>query len=90
MKAVIAVYGKDTVGILAKVTGICAEVNANVLDVSQTIMQEQLFVMTMIVDIDGCKVGFEDFASQLKNTGAALGLEIHVMHENIFNSMHRI
>jgi ACT domain-containing protein len=89
MRAVITVTGKDTVGILAKVTAICAEVNVNILDMSQTIMQD-LFVMTMLADISECRVEFTALSDKLKNAGKEMALEIHVMHEDIFNSMHRI
>jgi ACT domain-containing protein len=89
MKAVITVTGKDTVGILAKVTAICADVNVNILDMSQTIMQD-LFVMTMLADVSECSIEFAQLSDKLKNCGKEMALEIHVMHEDIFNSMHRI
>lgn len=89
MRAVVAVIGKDTVGILAKVSGICAEFKANVMDVTQTIMQD-LFAMTMLIDISKLTIDYIDFAEKLKNAGTDMGLEIHVMHEDIFNSMHKI
>ena len=89
MRAVVAVIGKDTVGILAKVSGICAEHKANVMDVTQTIMQD-LFAMTMLIEISDLTVEYIDFADKLKNAGEEMGLQIHVMHEDIFNSMHKI
>ncbi|MDR0820990.1 MAG: ACT domain-containing protein [Oscillospiraceae bacterium] len=89
MRAVITVIGKDTVGILAKVTGICAKYNVNVTDVSQTIMQE-LFAMNMLADIDGLTAPYGAFADEMGALGDELGLKVHVMHEDIFNSMHRI
>ncbi len=89
MRAVVAVIGKDTVGILAKVSGICAEYKANVMDVTQTIMQD-LFAMTMLIDIANLSIDYIDFAEKLKKTGSDMGLQIHVMHEDIFNSMHKI
>jgi len=89
MRAVITVIGKDTVGILAKVTGICADNGVNVMDVSQTIMQD-LFAMTMLADISRLKGTFGAFSDKLKDLGVTLNLQIHVMHEDIFNSMHRI
>ncbi|MBD5383921.1 MAG: ACT domain-containing protein [Ruminococcaceae bacterium] len=89
MRAVVAVIGKDTVGILAKVSGICAEYKANVMDVTQTIMQD-LFAMTMMIEISQLTIDYIDFAEKLKNAGAEMGLQIHVMHEDIFNSMHKI
>ena len=89
MRAVIAVIGKDTVGILAKVTGICAEAGANVMDVTQTIMQD-LFAMTMLVDVTTSNVDFGTFSDTLKSAGTEMNLQIFVMHEDIFNTMHRI
>ncbi|MCL2077274.1 MAG: ACT domain-containing protein [Oscillospiraceae bacterium] len=92
MKAVITVIGKDTVGILAKVTGICADANANVMDVTQTIMQD-LFAMTMLIDISSLNEnfgGFSELSDRLKAMGGDMNLQVHVMHEDIFNSMHKI
>lgn len=89
MRAVVAVIGKDTVGILAKVSGICAEYKANVMDVTQTIMQD-LFAMTMMIEISQLTIDYIDFAEKLKNAGREMNLQIHVMHEDIFNSMHKI
>ncbi len=89
MKAVVSVIGKDTIGILAKVTDICAKTSVNVMDVSQTIMQE-LFAMTMLVDISKCTVDFGELSDMMITAGREMGLQIHVMHEDIFNSMHRI
>ena len=89
MRAVVAVIGKDTVGILAKVSGICAEYRANVMDVTQTIMQD-LFAMTMLIEITDLTIEYIHFADKLKKAGEEMGLQIHVMHEDIFNSMHKI
>ncbi|GHU48280.1 UPF0237 protein [Clostridia bacterium] len=89
MKAVITVAGRDTVGILAKVTGVCAECGVNVIDVSQTVMQD-IFVMTMMSDISKCPLPFDEFADRFEPLRTAMNLQIHVMHEDIFNSMHRI
>lgn len=89
MRAVVAVIGKDTVGILARVTAICAEHRANVMDVTQTVMQD-LFAMTMLIEISELSVGFSEFSDELKKAGDEMGLQIHVMHEDIFNSMHKI
>ncbi len=89
MRAVVAVIGKDTIGILAKVSGICAQYKANVVDVTQTIMQE-LFCMTMMIEISELTIDYIDFADKLTAAGNEMGLQIHVMHEDIFNSMHKI
>ncbi len=89
MRAVIAVIGKDTVGILAKVSAICADAGANIMDVTQTIMQD-LFAMTMLIDITNCSENYSDLADKLTKAGEEMALQIHVMHEDIFNAMHRI
>ena len=89
MRAVITVIGKDTVGILAKVCNICANANVNVNDVTQTIQQD-LFVMIMMVDISKATIPFNELSANLKALGEEMNLQIHTMHEDIFNSMHRI
>lgn len=89
MRAVITVIGKDMVGILANVSGICAQNNANVTEVTQSILQD-LFAMIMLVDISDISVGFTTLREQLTAYGEEKGLSVHIMHEDIFNSMHRI
>lgn len=89
MRAVITVIGKDMVGILAKVSTKCAEHSVNVLEVTQSILQD-MFAMIMMVDIDKCDVPFTKLAEELTAMGDEMGLSIHAMHEDIFNSMHRI
>ena len=89
MRAVITVVGKDTVGILAKVSSICASHNVNVTDVTQSILQD-LFVMVMLVDISQINTDFSALADELDRLGTDMGLSIKMMHEDIFNSMHRI
>lgn len=89
MRAVITVLGKDMVGILAKVSAICAENSVNVLEVTQSVLQD-LFAMIMLVDIQNCKVPFSQLADRFTALGEQEGLTIHVMHEDIFNSMHKI
>lgn len=89
MKAVITVVGKDTVGILAGVSNKCANHGVNIIDVSQTVLQE-MFCMIMIGDTKEMNISFGDFSDELAKFGAEKGLSIHVMHEDLFNSMHRI
>lgn len=89
MRAIISVVGKDTVGILAKVSSLCAASQVNVVDVTQTILQD-MFVMVMMVDISKITVTFSDFSDEVTGYGKDTGLVIHVMHEDIFNSMHKI
>ena len=89
MKAVLSVIGKDNYGILAEVSKKCAEYHANVLNVSQSIMGDY-FTMIMIVNVDNLTVEFTNFVDIMKDLGTTNKLEIHVMHEDIFNSMHKI
>lgn len=89
MKAVITVIGKDMVGILAKVSNICADCNVNIMDVSQSILQD-MFCMIMMADTSACNIEFAEFSDKLAQYGKENGLAIHTMHEDIFNSMHRI
>lgn len=89
MRAVITVLGKDMVGILAKVAAVCAEHGVNVAEVTQSIMQD-MFAMIMMVDLTGSTVPFSELSDRLVSLGDGMGLKIHVMHEDIFNSMHRI
>lgn len=89
MKAVITVTGKDGVGIVAKVSTECAKYGINIIDISQSVLQDY-FAMIMIAEIDGLNVGFTEFADQMKVLGRESNLEIQAMHEDIFNSMHKI
>jgi len=87
MKAVVTVIGKDMVGILAKVATTCAEANANVLEVTQSVLQEY-FAMVMLIDITEINVDLAELTKSLEKN--VKDMKIHVMHEDIFNSMHRI
>lgn len=89
MKAVLTVVGKDSVGILAKVSAGCAEYNVNIIEVSQSVLSD-MFCMIMICEITELKGEFGDFADSMKHLGENMGMSIHVMHEDIFNSMHNI
>ena len=86
-KAVITVIGKDTVGIIAKVSNLLFQNNINILDISQTIMQD-LFTMIMLVDMKESQVG--DLQEKLDVISKEMNLSIRVQNEEIFNSMHRI
>ena len=88
-KSVISVTGKDNVGIIAKVSNICAKYGANIIDISQTVLQDY-FAMIMIVEIDALTLPFTDFVDKVAMLGKENGLEIHAMHEDIFDSMHKI
>ena len=89
MRAVITVVGKDMVGILAKVSGICAENNVNIIEVTQSILQD-MFCMIMMADTSESTVPFTELADSLESFGKESNLVIHIMHEDLFNSMHKI
>ena len=89
MRAVITVVGKDMVGILAKVATLCSEHNANVIEVTQSVLQD-VFAMIMLIDISKIDCEFVFISQKLAEAGDGMGLQVHVMHEDIFNSMHRI
>ena len=87
MKAVITVIGKDMVGILAKVSSACAKSNVNVAEVTQSILDEY-FAMIMLVDIEKMECSLEELKGSILQEVPTM--TVHVMHEDIFNSMHRI
>jgi ACT domain-containing protein len=87
VKAVITVIGKDMVGILARVATTCADVNANVLEVTQSVLKE-FFAMVMLIDIEHMDVSLSTLEESLHTN--LQDMVIHVMHEDIFNSMHRV
>ena len=87
MRAIITVIGKDTVGILAKTSNVVAELNGNVAEVSQTILQG-FFTMVMLIEIDKMEADLDELKTKLCEKLPTM--DIHVMHEDIFNSMHRI
>ena len=89
MRAVVTVIGKDMVGILAKVSNMCAKANANVTDVTQSVLQD-VFAMIMIIDISNLNCELGSLTDQMGALGVENNLSIKVMHEDIFNSMHRI
>ena len=89
MRAIVTVIGKDHVGIIADVTALLAQHGVNVLDISQTVLQEY-FTMIMLVDASQCTVPFADLARTLDEAGAQRSLQIRAQREDIFNAMHRI
>ena len=89
MKAVITVTGKDSVGIIARVSALCTEHNANIVDITQSVLSEY-FAMIMLVEIDGLKTSFSAFADTLAAMGREQGLDVRAMHEDIFNTMHHV
>ena len=89
MKAIVTVIGKDHVGITAAVCSLLAQHNINILDITQTVLQD-LFCMIMLVDISALNCELAQLVETMAQLGERSGLSIHVKHEDIFNSMHRI
>lgn len=88
-KVIITVVGKDTVGIIAKTSAYLAKSNINILDISQTVVQDY-FNMMMIVDFSKCTKDFEKVGAELTKLGTDMGLKIRCQKSEIFDKMHRI
>ena len=89
MRAIVTVIGKDQVGITAAVCSLLAEQEINILDITQTILQD-FFTMVMLVDLAACKRSIGEVGELLDTAGAQRGLSIRIQREDIFNAMHRI
>lgn len=89
MNAVVSVIGADRVGIIARLSAICAENDVNIYDITQKVRRET-FTMVMWVEFRSSEKHFADFAKEMEEVGKELGLIIHVMHKDVFDSMHRI
>ncbi|MBQ3084987.1 MAG: ACT domain-containing protein [Clostridia bacterium] len=89
MKAIISVIGKDKVGIIARLSNICADNNVNINDITQKVLHDT-FTMIMWVEMEKSEKDFATIAKLLEDAGTEMGLIIHVMHEDVFDSMHRI
>ena len=87
MKAVVTVIGKDQKGIIAKISNILFENGVNILDISQTIMQD---MFTMIMNFENENVTVKQISEKFEQAEKDMGLSIHVQREEIFTSMHRI
>ena len=88
-KTIITVVGKDTVGIIAAVCSYLADNKVNILDISQTIVQEY-FNMMMIVDVTNCSKEVAVVSKELEEIGTSIGVTIHCQREEIFEKMHRL
>ena len=88
-RAIVTVIGEDQVGIIAGVATILADSGANILDISQSIMQE-FFVMIMMVDLAKAGVSFDELKARLNAKGVAMGLKIDIQREDVFKLMHRV
>lgn len=89
MKSIVTVVGKDRVGIIADVCTFLAGYNINILDISQTVLQDY-FTMMMLVDSSACSRPFAEIVSALRAHGEECGLSIQIQREDIFEAMHRV
>lgn len=89
MRAVVTVVGKDKTGIISKVSTFLAERQVNILDISQTIMDEY-FAMIMMVDLSRATMELSALAEKCRAMGEKIGMSIHIQHEDIFNAMHSV
>ena len=89
MKAIVTVIGKDRVGITAAVCALLAQHNINILDISQTVLQDY-FTMVILVDTAACTASIGEMADLLEQAGKEQELSIRIQREDIFNAMHRI
>ena len=89
MKAIVSVVGKDQIGIIASVCNVLQAQQINVLDISQTVLQDY-FVMIALTDISACPIPIAELSALLQESGKDKGLEVRIQREDIFNAMHRI
>jgi ACT domain-containing protein len=88
-RVIVTVIGEDKVGIIANVSTLLAEANANIVDISQTTLRE-FFTMIMLVDMEKASVPFDELKRRLNTKGEAMGLRIDAQHEDVFKFMHRV
>ena len=89
MKAVITVIGRDTVGLIAKVSAACCDMNINIEDVTQSVMQD-MFCMIMLVSLEKSTVSPEAMRLRLAQVGQELGMQVNITRQEVFDAMHRI
>jgi len=89
MKAVITVIGRDTVGVVAKVSAVCAELNINIEDISQSIMQE-MFCMIMLVDLNRCTMDSAAVRDRFTALGDEMKMQVAMTRQEVFDAMHTI
>lgn len=89
MRAVVTVMGKDRLGIIASISGALYEYNVNVLDIRQNVMDD-IFAMVMLVDLSKCSVEIGQLSGMMEETGNEIGVKVIIMHEDVFNAMHRV
>ncbi len=90
MRAIVTVFGLDRPGIIARVSGVLFAANINILDISQTVLREKYFAMTMLVDFTESTLSFDEVKQKLDECAEQLHMDIRFQREEIFNSMHRV
>jgi len=89
MNAIITVVGSDKVGIIARVTAFLAKHSINIADITQTILSGN-FVMMMMVDLSKSDISIDELRKEMMSEGSDMGVEVNVMNEKVFSTMHRI
>jgi len=91
MNVIISVMGKDRPGIIAKISSKLYEYNANILDLSQTVLREnEIFTMVTLADVANINCSFADFREGMEKAGEEIGVEVQVRKEELFTTMHRV
>ena len=90
MRAIVSVLGQDRPGIIARVATALAENDVNILDISQTVLRDEIFAMTMLIDTAGMKASFGELKTVLDGVSEEVGMQIRLQREEIFKSMHRV
>jgi ACT domain-containing protein len=88
-RIIVTVIGVDKVGIIANVSAVLAEANANIVDISQTTLRE-FFTMIMMADMEHANVTFDELKRRLNAKGDEMSLKIDAQHEDVFKFMHRV
>ncbi len=88
-RIIVTVIGADRVGIIAGVTAVLAEADANIVDISQTILRE-FFTMILLADLDSANVPFDELKRRLVEKGERMGVKVDAQHEDVFKFMHRV
>lgn len=90
MRSVITIIGKDEVGITAKASAVCANRNVNIVDISQSVLKKDIFVMVMLTEFENENDTVSKLTADFKELSRKTGLDIRVINEDVFNSMHKI
>ncbi|MDE2229543.1 MAG: ACT domain-containing protein [Alphaproteobacteria bacterium] len=88
-RAIVTIIGPDRVGIIAGIANVLAEANANIIDISQSVLRE-FFAMIMVVDLERATIPFDALRERLQTKGRELAVQVSIQREDIFKVMHRI